>query len=87
MILGNHFLVIPENGDFTSEQTEVPMGTPKNEAAPSGSEGASTASNSVRNPVSRVVTFQDQQNASRNGNPQQKEWQMPESVDLHSSGL
>ena len=62
------------------------MGTPTNDAAPSGSEGASIASNSVRNPVSRVVTFQDQ-NASRNGNPQQQEWQMPESVDLHSSGL
>jgi hypothetical protein len=78
--------IIPENGDFTSEQTEVPMGTPMNDAATSGSEGASIVSNSVRNPVSRVVTFQDQ-NASRNGNPQQKEWQMPQSVDLHSSGL
>jgi len=72
--------------DFTSEETEVPMGTPTNDAAPSGSEGASIASNSVRNSVSRVVTFQDQ-NASRNGNPQQQEWQMPESVDLRSSGL
>jgi hypothetical protein len=28
--------IIPENGDFTSEQTEVPMGTPTNDAAPSG---------------------------------------------------
>ncbi len=78
--------IIPENGDFTSEQTEVPMGAPTNDAAPSGSEGASMASNSVRNSVLRVVTFQDQ-NALRNGNPQQKEWQMPESIDLHSSGL
>jgi hypothetical protein len=36
--------------------------------------------------MSRVVTFQDQ-NASRNGNPQPNEWQMPESVNIHSSGL
>jgi hypothetical protein len=62
------------------------MGTHTNDAAPPGSEGASIASNSVRNSVSRVVTFQDQ-NASRNENPLQQEWQMPESVDLHSSGL
>ncbi len=61
-------------------------GTPTNDAAPSGSEGALIASNSVRNSMSRVVTFQDQ-NELRNGNPQQQEWQMPESVDLHSSGL
>ena len=78
--------IILENGDFTSEQTEVPMGTHTNDAAPPGSEGASIASNSVRNSVSRVVTFQDQ-NASRNENSLQQERQMPESVDLHSSGL
>jgi hypothetical protein len=78
--------ILPENGDFTSEQTEVPMGTHMNDAALPGSEGASIASNSVRNSVLRVVTFQDQ-NASRNENPLQQEWQMPESVDLHSSGL
>jgi hypothetical protein len=36
--------------------------------------------------VLQVVTFQDQ-NASRNDNPQPNEWQMPEPVDLHSSGL
>jgi len=78
--------LIPENGDFTSEQTEVPMGTHTNDAAPSGSEGASKASIPAHKPVSRVVTFQDQ-NALRNGNPQPNEWQMPEPVDLHSSGL
>jgi len=77
---------IPENGDFTSEQTEVPMGTHTNDAASLGSEGASMASIPSHKPVLRVVTFQDQ-NALRNGNPQPNEWQMPESVDLHSSGL
>jgi hypothetical protein len=81
--------LIPENGDFTSEQTEVPnivLGTHTNNAASSSSEGASIASIPAHQPVSRVVTFQDQ-NASRNGNPQPNEWQMPESVNLHSSGL
>jgi hypothetical protein len=39
--------LILENGDFTSEQTEVPnivLGTHTNDAASSGSEGASIAS-------------------------------------------
>ena len=62
------------------------MGTHTNDAASSGSEGASIASIPAHKPVSRVVTFQDQ-NALRNGNPQPNEWQMPESVNLHSSGL
>jgi hypothetical protein len=81
--------LIPENGDFTSEQTEVlniVLGTHTNNAASSGSEGASIASIPAHQPVSRVVTFQDQ-NASRNGDPQPNEWQMPESVNHHSSGL
>ncbi len=81
--------LILENGDFTSEQTEVPnivLGTHTNNAASSGSEGASIALIPAHQPVSRVVTFQDQ-NASRNGNPQPNEWQIPESVNFHSSGL
>jgi hypothetical protein len=62
------------------------MGTQTNDAASSGSEGAPIASIPAHQPVSRVVTFQDQ-NALRNDNPQPNECQMPESVDLHSSGL
>jgi hypothetical protein len=56
--------LIPKNGDFTSEQTEVPMGThtnnATNNAASSDSEGASIASIPAYQPVSRVVTLQDQ---------------------------
>ncbi len=81
--------LIPENGDFMSEQTEVPnavLGTHTNDAASLNSEGATIASIPAHLPVLQVVTFQDQ-NASRNGNPQPNEWQMPESVDLQSSGL
>ncbi len=78
--------LIPENCDFRSEQTEVPIGTHTNKGNFSGSEGASIASIPAHQPVPRVVTFQDQ-NALRNDNPQPNEWQMPESVDLHSSGL
>jgi hypothetical protein len=80
---------IPENGDFKSEQTEVPnavLGTHTNNAASSNFEGATIASIPAHLPVSQVVTFQDQ-NASENGNPQPNEWQMLESVNLHSSGL
>jgi hypothetical protein len=81
--------LIPENGDFTSEQTEVPntvLGTHTNDAASSISEGETIASILAHPPVSGVVTFQDQ-NASRNGKPQSNEWQMPGPVNLHSSGL
>ncbi len=81
--------LIPDNGDFTSEQTEVPnavLGTHTNNAASSNSEGATFASIPAHLPVTPVVTFQDQ-NASGNGNPQPNEWQMLKSVDLHSSGL
>ncbi len=81
--------LIPENGDLTSEQTEVSntlLGTHTTNAASSDSEGASIAFIPAHLPLSQVVTFQDQ-NASRNDNPQPNEWQMPESVDLHSSGL
>ena len=62
------------------------MGTHTNDAVSSGSEEASIASIPAHKPVLRVVTFQDQ-NAFRNGNPQPNEWQMPESVNFHSSGL
>jgi hypothetical protein len=81
--------LIPENGDFTSEQTEVPnavLGTHTNNAASPDSQGASIAFIPAHLLVLQVVTFQDQ-NASRNDNPQPNEWQMPESVNLHSSGL
>ncbi len=90
MTLGNHFLsFFPENGDFASEQTEIPnavLGTHTNNAASSNSEEATIASIPAHLPMLQVVTFQDQ-NASRNGNPQPNEGQMPESVNLHSSGL
>jgi hypothetical protein len=81
--------LIPENGDFMSEQTEVPntvLGTLTNNAASSNSEGATIASIPAHLLVTWVVTFQDQ-SASGNGNPQPNEWQMPESVNLYSSGL
>jgi hypothetical protein len=79
----------PENDDFTNEQTEVPnavLGIDTHDAASSNSEGATIASIPAHLSMLRVVTFQDQ-NASRNGNPQPNEWQMPESANLHSSGL
>jgi hypothetical protein len=81
--------LIPENGDFTSEQTKIPnaiLGTHTNIAAFSNFEEATIAFIPAHLPMSQGVTFQDQ-TASRNGNPQPNEWQMPESVDLHSSGL
>jgi hypothetical protein len=62
----------PEDGDFTSEQTEVPnsvLGTPTNDAAPfEDSEGATAAFTPGRRIVLQVVSFQDQ-NASENNNP------------------
>ncbi len=79
-----------EDGDFTSEQTEVPnsvLGTPTNDAAPfEDSEGATAAFTPGHQIVLRVVSFQDQ-NASENNNPWPIERQMPVPVDLHRSGL
>jgi hypothetical protein len=82
----------PEIGDFTSEQTEIPnneLGTFTNKAPASslrGSEGVLDTSMPEHTSVLQVVSFQDQ-NASGNNNPQPNEWAMPESVDLHKSGL
>jgi hypothetical protein len=81
-----------EISDFTSEQTEIPnveLGTSTNKAPASsleGSEGVLDASTSEHTSMLQVVSFQDQ-NASGNNNPQPNEWAMPESVDLHKSGL
>jgi hypothetical protein len=52
--------IIPENGDFTSKQTEVPnavLGTHTNNAASSNSEGATIASIPSHLLVLQVVTF------------------------------
>ncbi len=82
----------PEIGDFTSEQTEIlniELGTFTNKApasSPRGSEGVLDASMPEHTSVSQVISFQDQ-NASGNNNPQPNELAMPESVDLHKSGL
>ncbi len=65
------------------------MGTFTNKAPASslkGSEGVLDASMSEHTSVLQVVSFQDQ-NASGNNNPQPNEWAVPESVDLHKSGL
>ncbi len=82
--------LMPEDGDFTSEQTEVPnsvLGTPTNDAAPfEDSEGATAAFMPGYQIVLRVVSFQDQ-TASENNNPRPIERQMPVPVDLHGSGL
>jgi hypothetical protein len=80
----------PEDGDFTSEQTEVPksvLGTPTNDAVPfEDSEGATAAFTPGHQIVLQVVSFQDQ-NASENNNLWPIERQMPVPVDLHGSGL
>jgi hypothetical protein len=82
----------PEISDFLSEQTEIPnieLGTSTNKAPASslkGSEGVLDASMSEHTSVLQVVSCQDQ-NASGNNNPQPNEWAMPQSVDLHKSGL
>jgi hypothetical protein len=80
----------PEDGDFTSEQTEVPnsvLGTLTNDAAPfEDSEGATAAFMLGHQIVLQVVSFQDQ-NASENNNPWPIERQVPVPVDLHGSGL
>ncbi len=80
----------PEDGDFTSEQTEIPnsvLGTPTNDPAPfEDSEEATAAFTPGHQIVLQVVSFQDQ-NASKNNNPRPIERQMPVPVDLHGSGL
>jgi hypothetical protein len=79
-----------EDGDFTSEQTEVPnsvLGIPTNDAVPfEDSEGATAAFTLGHQIMLQVVSFQDQ-NASENNNPWPIERQMPVPVDLHGSGL
>jgi hypothetical protein len=82
----------PEIGDFTSEQTEIPnveLGTSANKVPASslkGSKEVLDASMSEHKSWLQVVSFHDQ-NASGDNNPQPNEWAMPESVDLHKSGL
>ena len=82
----------PEIDDFTSDQAVIPnvLGAPTSNASSSSlkaSEGVQDASStSDHASASRVVPFQDQ-NISRGDHPQPNEWAMPESVDLHSSGL
>jgi hypothetical protein len=80
----------PEDGDFISEQTEVPnsvLGTPTNYAGPfEDSEGATAAFTPGHQILLRVVSFQDQ-NASENNNPRPIKRQMPVPVNLHGSGL
>jgi hypothetical protein len=82
--------LMPGDGDFTSEQTEVPnsvLGTPTNDAAPfEDSEGATAAFTPGHQIVLQVVSFQDQ-NAYGNNNPWPIERRMPLPVDLHGSEL
>jgi hypothetical protein len=84
--------LIPEIGDFRSEQTEIPnveLGTSTNKAPASSLEdfeGVLDATLSEHTSMLQVVSFQDQ-NASGKNNPQPNEWAMLESVDLHKSGL
>ena len=86
----------PEIGDFTSDHAVIPnvLGAPTSGVSSSSlklslkaSKGVQDASStSGHTSASRVVSFQDQ-NISRSDLPQLNEWAMPESVDLHSSGL
>ena len=82
----------PEIGDFTSDQAVIPnvLGEPTSNASSSSlkaSEGVQDASSTSDHASAlQVVSFQDQ-NISRSDRPQPNEWAMPESVDLHSSGL
>jgi hypothetical protein len=82
--------LMPEDGDFTSEQTEFPnsvLGTPTNDAAPlEDSEGATAVFTPGHQIVLQVVSVQNQ-NASENNNLWPIERQMPVPVNLHGSGL
>ncbi len=88
----------PEIGDFTSDHAVNPnvLGAPisgvsssslKPSLKASKSKGVKdVSSTSDHTSALRVVSFQDQ-NISWSDHPQPNEWAMPESVDLHSSGL
>ncbi len=86
----------PEIGEFTNDHAVIPnvLGTPISNVSslplkPSlkASKGVNHASStSDHTSALQVVSFQDQ-NISRSDHPQPNEWAMPESVDLHSSGL
>jgi hypothetical protein len=86
----------PEIGDFMSDHAVIPnvLGAPISDVSSSSLKPSLKASKGVKDASStsdhtsalQVVSFQDQ-NISRSDHPQPNEWAVPESVDLHSSGL
>jgi hypothetical protein len=84
LAIGNHFWNFFPNGDFISEQAEIPnvgLGACTHDAI-SSTDFEGVASNLMPNfhSVLRAVSFQDQ-NASQDNHPLPSLWQMPESAN------